>query len=99
MNEDLSTLHRPITSLFAELSPATRERFSLSPEQIEFFHANGYLAGISLLTEAQVEALRADLAKLVEPSQESSPLFYEYHSNESTDPAKILFHCITESSG
>jgi hypothetical protein len=70
------------------------DQFRLTPEQVEFYKANGYLAGIRLLTDDQVEELRAELAELLEPSNPKRHLFYEYHSNESTDPRKTLFHAL-----
>jgi len=66
----------------------------LSLEQIAFYRANGYLAGIRLLDDEQVEKLRSELAQLSEPSHAGNELFYEYHSNESTDPRRILFHAL-----
>lgn len=95
MTEDLSIHHLPIGSLLA-LRMDAREwnRHQLTDEQIEFYEANGYLAGIRLLNDDQVEVLRAELAKLVEQGQGNNQLFYEYHSNESTDPNKILFHAL-----
>lgn len=92
--EDLSTHHQPLTSMFGTAAPNERDRFRLTAEQLEFYETNGYLAGIRLLNEHQVERLRADLAMLVNAGQESNELFYEYHSNESTDPRKILFHAL-----
>jgi ectoine hydroxylase-related dioxygenase (phytanoyl-CoA dioxygenase family) len=61
---------------------------------VQFFHEQGYLSGIRLLNDEQVEALRADLARLTEPDHPGRPLFYEYHSNESTDPDTVLFHAL-----
>ena len=61
---------------------------------MQFFHEQGYLAGIRLLTDAQVEVLRADLATLTQPDHPGRPLFYEYNSNESTDPDTVLFHAL-----
>jgi ectoine hydroxylase-related dioxygenase (phytanoyl-CoA dioxygenase family) len=92
--EDLSTYHHPITSLFGLASARESNRYRLSDAQIEFFEANGYLAGIRLLTDEQVEVLRAELAELTDPSHPANELFYEFHSNESTDPNKILFHAL-----
>jgi len=92
--EDLSTYHQPITSLFSGPSSSDWNRFRLSQTQIEFYKANGYLAGLSLLTEHQIEELRSELARLIDLSHPGNDLFYEYHSNESTDPRKILFHAL-----
>ena len=91
MNEDLSTLHQPLTGLFSSSDNAQQ---SLSSEQVEFYQANGYLAGVRLLRDDQVEVLRAELTKLSEPAQANNPLFYEIHLNEATDPGKTLFHAL-----
>jgi ectoine hydroxylase-related dioxygenase (phytanoyl-CoA dioxygenase family) len=89
MTQDLSQYDHPIGDLF---SSSCEQR--LSPEQIEFYHAYGYLAGIRMLTDEQVDVLRAELAELANPSHPGHHLFYEYHSNESPDPEKILFHAL-----
>src|SRR5712692_943366 len=95
MIEDLSTRHRPITSLF-ELPTKTDEwmYYRLSDEQVDFYREHGYLAGIRMLSDKQVEVLRDELAALADSSDEASLLFYEYHSNESPDPATTLFHAL-----
>jgi len=93
--KDLSTRHGLITNLFAV--PASREeweRFQLSDDQIEFYKENGYISGIRLLNDSQVEILREELAALADPTNEAHHFFYEYHSNESKDPATILFHAL-----
>jgi ectoine hydroxylase-related dioxygenase (phytanoyl-CoA dioxygenase family) len=95
MSEDLSIWHRPISDLFP--SPRTLEnwdQYRLTNDQIEFFHTNGYLAGIRLLNDAQIEALRAELSVLSDPNHPGNELFYEFHTNESTDPSTRLFHAL-----
>lgn len=91
--EDLSRYHRPLTPLF-EIPTDDWERFKLTADQLEFYQTNGYLAGIRLLDDHQVERLRADLAMMINPDQADNGLFYEYHSNESSDPRKVLFHAL-----
>ena len=66
----------------------------LSDEQIGFFHENGYLAGVKILDEKQIEVLRGALDELMKPEQAANTLFYEYHTNESTEKDKILFHAL-----
>src|SRR5438445_2005272 len=95
MAADLSTRHRPISKLFK--SPLRAEEWSefrLTDAQIELFHANGYLAGIRVLNDEQIEALRNELACLIDLNHPGHDLFYEFHSNESTDPSTVLFHAL-----
>ncbi|HVS83121.1 MAG TPA: phytanoyl-CoA dioxygenase family protein [Pyrinomonadaceae bacterium] len=95
MSDDLSMWHGPITALFKK--PATAEdwnQYRLSKQQLEFFHTHGYLAGIRVLDDQQIEALRAELAELINPNHPGHDLFYEFHSNESTDPGTVLFHAL-----
>ncbi|HST20470.1 MAG TPA: phytanoyl-CoA dioxygenase family protein [Blastocatellia bacterium] len=95
MTDDLSTCHGLITRLFTIPSSADEwARYRLSNEQVEFYRENGYIAGVPLLTDEQVEALREELSELMNPSHPQNHLFYEYNSNESKDPAKIVFHAL-----
>ncbi len=95
MVEDLSTHHNLIGTLFKRsLTPEEWAEYRLSDEQAEFYRENGYLAGIRLLNDEQVEVLRQELAELVDPSHPGNNLFYEFNSNESADPEKILFHAL-----
>ena len=95
MWNDLSLHHKPVTHLFESPSNATDwNAYRLSEEQVAFFHANGYLAGVRVLTEEQIEVLRADLAQLIDPGHPGHQLFYEFHSNESAQPSTVLFHAL-----
>lgn len=69
-------------------------RFALSDAQVAFFHEYGYLAGVRLLSEAQVDRLRTELAPMMQPGCPNKDLFYEYHSNESAKPDTVLFHAL-----
>lgn len=95
MRQDLSFFHAPISDLFS--MPARNddwEQYRLSNEQVRFFNEQGYLAGIRILAEDQVERLREQLIELMNPDHPGHFLFYEFHSNESKDPAKVLFHAL-----
>src|SRR5205823_831799 len=83
----------PVTELFRAHAPG-RGEYRLTEEQVGFYEENGYLAGVRMLDEDQVEALRAELAELMNPSHERSTLWYEFHSNESRDPSRVLFHAL-----
>jgi ectoine hydroxylase-related dioxygenase (phytanoyl-CoA dioxygenase family) len=90
--EDLSRHHRPILHGFPTTgsSPAR----PLSPEELSRFHRDGFVTGIRLLDEDQVELLRSELELLQDPRHPGAHLFYERHSNESLEPGRILFHAL-----
>ena len=93
--KDLSEVHKQVTNMFPW--PQTKEdwdEYRLSKEQVDFFNDNGYLAGIKLLNDEQIELLRKEVMELANPSHPGNELFYEYNSNESTDPQTILFHAL-----
>ncbi|MDT5159481.1 MAG: hypothetical protein QOH51_3838, partial [Acidobacteriota bacterium] len=95
MAEDLSKYHAPLTGLFR--APASREEwdaYRLTDEQVAFYEENGYLAGVRMLEDAQVEALRAELCELMKPEHAGRELWYEFHLNESRDPSHVLFHAL-----
>jgi ectoine hydroxylase-related dioxygenase (phytanoyl-CoA dioxygenase family) len=95
MAEDLSKHHQPLGGLF-ELPPAADawQQYRLSDDQLDFYHQHGYLAGIRILSDAQVERLRTELAQFFEPDHAGRELWYEYHTNESADPNSVLFHAL-----
>ncbi len=95
MHEDLSRRHGPFSDLFD--LPKTRsdwDRLRLTAEQVRFFHENGYVAGVRILSDAQVDRLLDELAALTDPGHPGHHLFYEFHSNESKDPNTVLFHAL-----
>jgi ectoine hydroxylase-related dioxygenase (phytanoyl-CoA dioxygenase family) len=95
MSIDLSARHEMVGNLFARPeSPDGWRRFRLTPEQVAFYHENGYLSGVRILTDEQVDALRAELAEWFQPDHPGRELWYEYHTNESTDPDTVLFHAL-----
>jgi ectoine hydroxylase-related dioxygenase (phytanoyl-CoA dioxygenase family) len=95
LNKDLSQVSEPLGTLFRlPQSPNEWAPYRLSDEQIAFYYENGYLAGVRILDDRQIEILRGELAKLVDPKHPGHELFYEFHSNESIDPSKVLFHAL-----
>ena len=92
---DLAEVHRLVGNLFPQLSPEEAwERYRLSDEQLTFYEQNGYLSGVKILDEGQINALRAELEEIMDPGHPGHHLFYEFHSNESSDPDTILFHSL-----
>ncbi len=94
MAQDLSHFHAPVSDLFPRPQSDDGKAFELSAEQLEQFHRDGFLPGIRLLDDRQIETLRTELADLVCPDHEGAELWYEYHSNESGDPSAVLFHAL-----
>lgn len=93
--KDLADYHELVSDLFR--LPKTREeweQYRLSDEQVAHFHEYGYVSGIKMLDENQVEILGNELAEILDPVHPGHHLFYEFHSNESEDPNSVLFHSL-----
>jgi ectoine hydroxylase-related dioxygenase (phytanoyl-CoA dioxygenase family) len=93
--KDLSHAHDLVSDLFQW--PAAKEdweRFKLTDEQVTFFKENGFLAGVKMLDVAQINYLRNELSEIADTSHPAHELYYEFHSNESSDPSTILFHAL-----
>ncbi|MBI1317669.1 MAG: phytanoyl-CoA dioxygenase family protein [Candidatus Hydrogenedens sp.] len=91
---DLATSHAPVSDLFKPQQEADPASFALSPEQLEQYERDGFVAGIRLLNDAQCDALCEELAGLASTDHPNHHLFHEYHSNESADPSTVLFHAL-----
>lgn len=92
---DLSIHHHPISDLIPSIAGhESVDRFRLTEEQISFFEENGYLAGVRVLSDEQVDRLCKQLDLLMDPQSPGNHLFHEFHSNESKDPALVLFHAL-----
>ncbi len=92
---DYSTYHEIVSEIFP--APATAsdwEKFELTDDQVNFYHQHGYLAGVQLLDDAQLRELREELLRLMDPHHPRHDLFYEFHSNESADADRVLFHAL-----
>lgn len=95
MTQDLSFLHQLAGDLFQwPQSVEEWQEYKLNDDQIEFFKANGYLSGVKMLDEKQIERIKTELAEIADINHPAHHLFYEFHSNESTDPNTILFHAL-----
>lgn len=93
--KDLSSVHQLVGNLFSWPTSASGwEEYKLSKEQIDFFQENGFVSGIKMLNDKQIEIIQNELAEIADPKHPDHTLFYEFHSNESTDPSTILFHAL-----
>jgi ectoine hydroxylase-related dioxygenase (phytanoyl-CoA dioxygenase family) len=61
---------------------------------VNFYRAHGYISGMRMLSDEQINILRDELTGLTDPAHPGHSLFYEFHCNESTDPRHILFHAL-----
>jgi ectoine hydroxylase-related dioxygenase (phytanoyl-CoA dioxygenase family) len=93
--KDLSRVHELVSDLFRRPDTVAEwKKYSLTKEQVDFFRENGFISGIQLLDEKQVDVIRNELTAIADPKHPGHELFYEFHSNESTDPSTILFHAL-----
>lgn len=95
MSTDLAQRHELVCDLFSARRNANeRQAFRLTNEQVRFYEEQGYLAGVRVLSDEQVDALRAELADFFKPGHAGEEFWYEYHTNESADPSTVLFHAL-----
>jgi hypothetical protein len=95
LEQDLSEHHQLVSDLFPNLSAKEAwEKYKLTDKQVSFFNTYGFVSGIKLLDDRQVEQLLYELDEIKEPSHPKNHLFYEFHTNESKDPNAVLFHSL-----
>jgi ectoine hydroxylase-related dioxygenase (phytanoyl-CoA dioxygenase family) len=95
MVQDLSQFHGPVSDFVSWPTTAAEwQKYRLTDEQVAEFDRQGYLAGIRVLEDEQIETLRQELSGLMKKSHPANCLFYEYNSNESKDPDTALFHAL-----
>ncbi len=93
--DDLSQHHGQIGSMFRiPSSPDQWRQYALTNEQLETYQRDGYVSGIRLLTDEQVDVLCDELTPLFDPAHPQQGLFHEFHSNESKDGKSVLFHAL-----
>ncbi len=62
LSRDLSNYDSLVSKMFTwPRSSGQWEQYKLTEDQVGFFHANGYLSGIKLLEEWQVDQLNREL--------------------------------------
>jgi ectoine hydroxylase-related dioxygenase (phytanoyl-CoA dioxygenase family) len=93
VSSDLSLIHQPISDLLSS-ETAQQSDYRLTDEQVEFFHQNGYVSKIRILSESQIEQLLVELSDLFDPQHDGREWWHEYHTNESADPNTVLFHSL-----
>jgi ectoine hydroxylase-related dioxygenase (phytanoyl-CoA dioxygenase family) len=95
MAEDLSRYDRPLGAMFhIPETPQQWRQYALSETQLDSYRRDGYVSGVRLLSDEQVDVLREELTPLFDPTHPGHELFHEYHSNESKDSQAVLFHAL-----
>lgn len=97
LSRDLSNYHQLVTEMFMiPTNDEQWEQYKLNEDQIAFFQENGYISGIKLLDEDQVEQLNKELLVVMDPNHPNHDLLYEFHSNpfRSEDPDRVIFHSL-----
>jgi hypothetical protein len=93
--KDLSEFHDLIADLFRwPSSPEEWAQYRLTDEQVAFYREYGYVAGIKMLEEWQIDRLNKELSEIMHPEHPGNPLFYQFYSNESSSPDSVLFHAL-----
>lgn len=95
LNRDLASYGTLCSNMFK--MPQTKSewaKYMLSDEQVKFFEKNGYLSDVKLLEEDQIAQLREELVSVMDPENPNHDLLYEFHSNESEDPDRVIFHSL-----
>ncbi len=95
LKKDLSEYSQLVSNMFHWPESAMEwEKYMLSDQQVDFFNKNGYLSNIKLMEPNQVELLNEELTQIMDPAHPEHHLLYEFHSNESADPDKVIFHSL-----
>lgn len=95
LSQDLADYNYLVSDLFeVPASPEEWEKYKLTDDQISYFNRYGYLSNVKLLDEWQVDRLNRELTEIQDPKHPRHHLFYEFHSNESTDPNTVIFHSL-----
>jgi ectoine hydroxylase-related dioxygenase (phytanoyl-CoA dioxygenase family) len=81
-----------VTGLFPRLDEANRGAFGLSPEQVRFFHENGYVKGGRVLDDDQIAALRDGLEVIRTGQNPRTGELYEIDDDYKRAPELNVFH-------
>lgn len=95
LKKDLSEYSQLVSSMFKWPESASDwEKYKLTDQQVSFFKENGYLSNVRVLEADQVDQLNEELTQIMNPEHPEHHLLYEFHSNESADPDKVIFHSL-----
>lgn len=95
---DLSTRGTPLGDVFDACPPRdgplqftvgcdAAVQWSLTPDQVAQYEAHGYVSGVNVLSDTEVDTLLRDYATFLDPDVPPSDLWHEFHRNESSTRA------------
>ncbi|WP_299254286.1 phytanoyl-CoA dioxygenase family protein [uncultured Aquimarina sp.] len=94
-HRDLAKYSKHISDLFEWPKDAKDwEQYRLNNNQVEHFKEYGYIHNIKVLNNKQIDVLRDELQDIMDPNHPKHDLLYEFHSNESEDPNRVIFHSL-----
>ena len=96
MVEDLSRFHAPVGKLL-EHSPllGDHRRYGLSPDQLDFYRQNGYVSGVRVFFDVQVEMLCQELRALADPAHSGHESVLRIpHQRVGPSKSDVLFHAL-----
>lgn len=90
MDRDLHKRHEPMTDSFPRLGDAAPWR--LSDDQVSSFERDGFVSGIRILDDDQVDLVRERLERLRAKIGSLAPELYEVEAGWTADPEGVVFH-------
>ena len=95
LNRDLAEYSKLVSDMFKwPENKSDWAKYRLSDEQVKQFNELGYVSNVKLLEEDQVAQLNEELISIMDPKNPNHDLLYEFHSNESEDPNRVIFHSL-----
>lgn len=95
LSRDLADHSKPVSKMFSwPKNKSEWAKYQLSEGQLEHFKTYGYISNIKLLEEDQVDQLNEELKTIMDVKSPIHDLLYEFHTNESEDPDRIIFHSL-----
>lgn len=92
--KDLAQEHELVGTLLDGSGDVGEKRYCLDEAQLTHFEEHGYVSGIRMLDDQQIEQLRSELAVFFEADHSGCELWHEYHVNENDDPDSVVFHAL-----
>ena len=95
LTRDLADYSQAVSKMFKwPQNKSEWDQYRLSQEQVDQFNTHGFVSNIKLLEEEHVDQLNEELKIIMDVNNPLHDLLYEFHTNESEDPDRIIFHSL-----